>query len=115
MERPEIKDKKVLAYVEFMEGRLSEFTADTTIAKSYLAKKRYVDENNRLMMDHNMTSKDLNDKDEKLHDRITKYMNDVVSHCEDLKRMESMVSPEVIVAVEKKESAGKFEKAMGDK
>lgn len=110
MERPVIKDKEVLAYVKYLEDKISGFAADNTVAKSYHAKKRYIDENNRLLTDHNFTTKDLNDKDEKIHDRLTKYVNEIVYHNKDLKVLEAMVSPEALEAVAPAQ-AGKYEEA----
>jgi hypothetical protein len=110
MERPVIKDRLVLAYVEYLEAKISAFEADTTIAKSYHAKKHFIEENNRTIQAYNFNTSTLNDKDDKTHDRVTKYMGEVVSHCKDLQELEKMVNPEVLDAAAPSK-AGKFEEA----
>lgn len=43
MERPVIKDKEVLAYIEEMERQLKNFKSDNAVAKMYLSKLNWVD------------------------------------------------------------------------
>src|SRR3990167_4165417 len=49
MERPDIKDKKVLEYVEDLERQLYNFKSDKTIARSYLGLKNIMDQMNEVM------------------------------------------------------------------
>ena len=44
MERPKIKDKAALAYIEDLERQLDNFKADSTIARMYLGVKKQADD-----------------------------------------------------------------------
>lgn len=115
MTHPKIKDPEVQQYVDELLRKIENFSSDTTLVKSYFALKRFIDENNKLVTELEMDTMNLTEKDDKLHDRVTKYMDNIIEFNKNLSEMEKMINPEVMEAERKKESAGKFEKAMNGK
>jgi hypothetical protein len=89
MERPKIKDKAVLAYVEDLERQLENFKSESTITRMYLAVKKQADDmanllqtdveveletgevTTRPLMDH----ESLSSKDDKVFDRYFNILN----------------------------------------
>lgn len=96
MERPEIKDKKVLEYVEDLERQLKNFQAETTIAKSYVASKRFIDGINQVVYAVQMDIRSISNKDDKVIDRASKFMDNILEYNEKLKKLEAMVNPKLI-------------------
>ncbi|MGV8130704.1 MAG: hypothetical protein ACP5N7_01215 [Candidatus Pacearchaeota archaeon] len=97
--------------VERLEKELKAYRSETTIAQSYLALKRYVDENNILLGTIEITVNKMTDKDDKLFERSNKYSNEIISHIKHLRELEKMVTVELIEQ-EKKEYGSILEEAL---
>lgn len=129
MERPTIKDKAVLAYVEEIEGKLKVFT-ESPFVKTYITIKNQIDSfNEQLTIDESTTvqrvigqDKDGNaitdtyikgkidlfgDKDSKEFDRSWKYMLESVDMNKKLDELRKLMTPEQIKQVQKAETRSK--------
>jgi hypothetical protein len=119
MERPVIKDKKVLAYVQDLERQLSNFKSEETNARLYLGVKRQLDdmatllfedievpnpETGEIMNVKFMDFQTLSSKDDKFVDRFMKIMDKFKEYMKDLKEAEELINPAVVEKVEKKVS-----------
>ncbi len=116
MERPKIKDKAVLAYVNYLEGQLDNFKTDSTLARIYLGVKKQADDMATLlssdieveMPDGSIESKpildfqSLSSKDDKFFDRYNNILKIWRPMSKDLKEAESEINPEVLKREEKK-------------
>lgn len=114
MERPEIKDKHVLEYVEFIEKQLLNFQAETTIAESYIATKKFIDRVNRVVFNVEIDEKTITNKDDKVIDRASKFVDNILDYNDKLKKLEAMVNPKAIedAKSEMRESGGFLEEAI---
>lgn len=93
MERPPIKDKKILEYIEHLEAQLSQFDMDSIRYRSYRAMTLKIDEINDLLSQKEHRYEDpvtgqesmvkiisfeaLVDKDDKFVDRIKVFMKEL--------------------------------------
>jgi hypothetical protein len=130
MERPEIKDKKVLEYVEDLERQLANFKSEKTIAKSYLGLKNIMDQMNEVMSGVKLIIEEIDEdgkseeelkklykeqrkqqqyleKSLEISDRLKKYVTD-------LKDLEKQVNPDALQK-EVQKGAGVFEKVMKER
>lgn len=117
MERPEIKDKKVLEYVLDLERQLDNFKSDKTIAKSYIANKKFLDGVNAVVYACDIDITTIMDKDDKVIDRASKFVDNLISYNEKLQKLEGMVNPKVITDAdaEIRESGSILEEALRKK
>jgi len=102
MERPVIKDKNALAYVEYLESQLADIKSSPYV-DSYEALKKVVDSWNKKIKD--LTEIDTDSADAKA---IIKYLSVQKTYLEQLEYFKSKMSPDDRKAIEKKmrESAG---------
>jgi len=119
MERPIIKDKKILEYVSNLEAQLSNFQSGTTNAKLYLGVKRQLDDMAQLLLEDItiadpetgemktvkfMDFQTLSSKDDKFIDRYLKVLDKFKDYMKDLNEAEMIINPDVLEKVEKKVS-----------
>ncbi len=116
MERPKIKDKAVLAYVEDLEEQLKNFKSDSTIAKMYLGVKKQANDMAALLssdievqMDDGsiemkpiLDVQSLSSKDDKFFDRYNNILKIWRPMTKDLKEAELEINPEVLKKEEHK-------------
>lgn len=111
MERPKGLNKSQLEYVEYLEGKIKDFSAETTKVHSYFALKKTVDGLNRLMLDgieivnpdsqeiekHDLLSPTaLTDKDDKMFDRFFKFIDKQESFLGTIDKLADQISPELL-------------------
>ena len=114
MERPNIKDSKVLKYVEELERQLQNFKSTKTIAKFYVGLKKQVDEvsdtfsqseyeddSGKMVPFKLLDLKSLTDKDDKLAERYFKFLEKSKPIIENLLWLEKQISPEDILDAKK--------------
>tara|TARA_R110000803_G_scaffold16197_5_gene44472 strand:+ start:11378 stop:11785 length:408 start_codon:yes stop_codon:yes gene_type:complete len=114
MKRPEDFSKSQLKYVEVLEKKIESFSHHTTKITSYHAKKQFVDELNSLMINgielpeldregvptgktkvHKLLSPEsLASKDDKIFDRIFKFMEKEPQFLELMDKLSEQISPE---------------------
>jgi hypothetical protein len=95
MNRPPIKDKAVLAYVQYLENQLSSPFAD-----SYLAIKKIVDKGNDQLIN---TEIDIFDSDdEKKSSMVQKYISQLKTYSEQMIYFKSKMTGEEIIEADKK-------------
>lgn len=120
MQRPKIKDKTVLAYVEDLERQLENFKSESTITRMYLAVKKQADDMANLLqtdveveletgkvitrplMDH----ESLSSKDDKVFDRYFNILKIWRGMSKDLLDAEKEINPDIIKKEETKLLAG---------
>lgn len=120
MERPKIKDKAALAYVEDLERQLENFKAESTITRMYLAVKKQADDMAKLLqtdveveletgevttrplMDH----ESLSSKDDKVFDRYFNILKIWRGMSKDLLDAEKEINPDIVKKEEHKLLAG---------
>lgn len=117
MQRPSIKDKEVLKYVEYLEKQLDGYKSDRSVAKSYLAIKKFVDEMNELIIEgdfqgdsddvilesdqEKQNTKKRKSLTDKLIERGFRYIDSIDEYNEKMEIMEKRVNPEIIKEVKK--------------
>ena len=99
MKRPEIKDKDVLKYVEYLEGELREYDIDSTISGFLKASKKQIDDISDVMESITLDVESIMGSNGKLFDRVVKllekapaFMNtmlDARKHIKDIYKSES--------------------------
>jgi hypothetical protein len=114
MERPNKLSGEQLKYVEYLEEKIEKFSLSTTITRSYFALKKTVDGLNDLMFngielpelnkDGEPTGKikryellsphSLTSKDDKIFDRIFKFMEKQPSFLDSMEKLSEKISPE---------------------
>jgi len=94
-----------------LRAEIDALRSNKTVAQSYLALKKYIDENNRLMVSMNMTTLNMKDKDDKLAERANKYSTDILNHIKRLQELERMATIELIQE-EEKTYGGSLEEAL---
>jgi uncharacterized coiled-coil DUF342 family protein len=94
MERPPIKDKRVLKYVEDLERQLEALGTQSTINGSYFALKNYIDANNAILTEFKLTVDEVSDKDDKISERTMKFAKELLDYNEDLEKLREKISPE---------------------
>ena len=93
MERPKIKDRSVLEYVDYLENRLEKFEANKTIARYYVGLKKQIDDISKLFQEIEVCKDDFHDKDDKFFDRYFKYLEKSDQISESLIKLEKKVAP----------------------
>lgn len=99
MERPPIKDKSSLAYIEFLESELLKFKSSPYVY-TYLTVLTQIDNFNE-----QLTTKKIDlfaDKDAKEFDRSWKYMLESVDMIKKLDELRKLMNPENIKELEEK-------------
>lgn len=99
---------------ERLRKELEAYRSNKTVAQSYLALKRYIDESNKLLVSIEMTKMNMKDKDDKLSERANKYSSDILNHIKRLQELEKMATIELIEK-EQKEFGSILEEAMNAK
>ncbi len=116
MERPKIKDKAALAYIEDLERQLDNFKADSTIARMYLGVKKQADdmaallssdievqmEDGSIEMKPILDVQSLSSKDDKFFDRYNNILKIWRPMTKDLKEAESEINPDILKKEESK-------------
>lgn len=103
--------KELKEEIERLKKELEAYRSDKTVARSYLALKQYIDENNKLLVAMNMTETNMKDKDDKLAERANKYSSEILNHIKRLQELEKIATAELIEK-EKKEYGSILEEAM---
>lgn len=139
MQRPNIKDKEVLAYVEELERQIKNFKSETAVAKMYLSKLNWVDYivqiQNELTEDAKKEAKEIDDYEEvdedgnevknatakkaeqkarsidRMLDRCLKIQEGILKTATDLKELEKLTNPDSLASV-KKEMGSAFERGL---
>jgi len=130
MERPEIKDKKILEYVEDLERQLDNFKPDRTRVNSYLGLKNVVDQLNMINKnvilvleeenEDNMTPEQKKTalRERRLQQEYIKKTFETVGEIEKyndmLDRMEKKINPDMLQK-EVQKGAGAFEKVIKER
>ena len=91
MERPKIKDKEVLAYVEYLEAQLK-----SPFAESYMAIKKMVDKGNKQLL---TTEIDIfNPEDEKKSAMVGKFIDKLEGYSKQMIYFKSKMNPSEVEA-----------------
>ncbi len=122
MERPEIKDKKALEYVQWMEKQLANYRSEKTVAKSYLGLKNIVDQMNTIMNNTRLIVEEVDEegkseeeikmlyKEQRKQQQILEKSLEVSDRIEEytmtLERMEKKVNADVLMEVSKEPEPG---------
>lgn len=131
MERPEIKDKKILEYVEDLERQLYNFKSDSSVAKLYLGFKNMTEQMSEVMSNVTLIVEEV-EEDGKSEEEIKKAYKEqrkqqqvlekaldvsdrVKKYIADLKDIEKQVNPEALKKEQETKSAGAYEKAIKDR
>lgn len=108
MNKPQIKDKAIIAYVEYLEGKLKKFE-ESPIVNTYLTILRQVNSFNEQLSlrESEKTMEDgqkvkvqegfidlFSDKDDKSFDRAWKYLNEAELLIEQLDKLRKKMTPE---------------------
>lgn len=108
MNRPLIKDKSVLSYVEYLEGKIKKFE-ESPIVSTYLTILKQVDsfnnqlnlkESEKILEDGSKITVQsgfidlFSDKDDKSFDRAWKYLNEAELLIEQLDKLRKKMTPE---------------------
>jgi CCR4-NOT transcriptional regulation complex NOT5 subunit len=94
MERPKIKDKEVLAYVEYLEAQLK-----SPFAESYMVIKQRIDKGNRQALTTEINIFD--PKDEEKSKQIDKFIDKLEGYVKQLAYFKSKMNPSEIEASDK--------------
>lgn len=108
-----MNQKELINRITELELELEYYRSEKTAARSYLALKRFVDENNRVLMDLNLNATKISDKDDKYVERMLKFAKELKDYVSDLEAMEKKIKPETMEKV-KQESSSIYEDAMRD-
>lgn len=111
MNRPQIKDKKISEYVDFIEGKLKALSSESTKTQSFFALKAFIESNCKVVKDLNITNEDLDNKDSRIADRVMKFVNEILSHNKNLDELEKMIQP-ISSAENKKDTGSILEQSM---
>ena len=84
-----------------LKKELALYDSKTTEVNSYLALRRYIDENNKLLMKLDIVSINKKDRDDKLAERAMKYSLEVADYLKSLKELKKDLSDTVILEAEK--------------
>ncbi len=122
MERPEIKDKKVLEYVQWIEKQLANYRSEKTVAKSYLGKKNIVDQMNSIMNATRLIVEEVDEtgkteeeirelyREQRKQQQMLKMSFEVSDRIEEytisLERMEKKVNADVLMELTKEPESG---------
>lgn len=93
MIRPDIKDKKVLKYVEYIEKELDAFEADNTLVNFYNGLKKQVENISELFNTIEVTEESLKDKDDKFFERYFKFLEKSEIIYSNLEKLEKKIKP----------------------
>lgn len=93
MKRPTIKEKAAQEYATYLEDRIAQFEAETTINSFYLGLKKQVENISKLFHDIEVTEEDLKSKEDKFFDRYFKYLEKADAIAEGLIKMQNRVAP----------------------
>lgn len=108
MSRPIIRDAKILKYVESLESKLDTLSSGKVKAESYLSLKSFVESNNSVLKDANITQIEMSDKEDKFVDRAFKYADKLVIYNEMLDKLYAQLGEQYIEEVDR-ESASVYE------
>jgi len=120
MEKPKDFSKAQLKYVEYLEKKVSDFSAKQTKVSSYFALKKTVDGLNKLMLEgveiegkkHDLLSTHtLSDKDDKIFDRFFKFIDKLESFISTMDKLFDQISPE---DVDKESFASEYEEMIAN-
>lgn len=104
MNRPDIKDKEVLRYVEYLEKRVMIISANPAFEASYKALYNFVMEASKAINDAKLTTLKMGDKEDKFIDRVLKFADKIDEYNDKLDKMEKRLNPELIKEI--KQEAG---------
>ena len=93
MKRPDIKEQKVLKYVEYLEKELEAFEADNTLVNFYNGLKKQVDNISTLFNTIEITEASLKDKDDKFFERYFKFLEKSEVIYSNLEKLEKKIKP----------------------
>lgn len=94
MERPEIKDKEVLKYVEYLEKSLRDFDPKKSVVKVYLTFKAYLDSLTEAVYTANQDTKKLM-KDKNLRDMCDQYADNINKNTDTLISLEKKIEKSI--------------------
>jgi hypothetical protein len=110
MERPKKISGEQGDYILYLEGVLSRYESKTTGVRSYFALKTVVDDLNKLMIDGIelkdektgditivpvISTESLSNKDDKILDRLFKFIGEMIDYNAQLKKLELDFAPEL--------------------
>jgi len=112
MKRPtNIKDDKVLEYIEYLEKKIQALSSNSVIVDSYKALTKFISEGNKVLREASFNAKQFNDKDDKIVERAQKFADKLPEYIKSIQDIEKTLEPEALDKA-KKEAAGLYEKAM---
>lgn len=92
MKKPKvIKDRECEQYIDYLEKQLYFFKSDQVITDSYLALKKFISENNKVISKAVLTHEEMSDKDEKFVDRAMKYTDKLNDYVKSLIELEDRI------------------------
>lgn len=91
MKRPTTSDKKVIKYLDYLEGKLEEFSSFSTKVKSYEALRNFIDQGNSLLRGCNFHGEELNDKEDKAVERGLKFADKMLIYNSNLDELFEMI------------------------
>jgi hypothetical protein len=129
MERPEIKDKKVLEYIIHLEKQLANYSSSKTITKSYLGLKNIVDQLNEINIKVKLVVEEVNEegmtdeqkktarKEHRMQqqqlEKAFEMVGDIEKYNDMLERMEKRVNPEMMAQIKTEQESGSvYEEAL---
>ncbi len=95
MQRPAIKDNKVLKYVENLESQLQELSTENTVNTAYYALKNFIETNSNVLKTFKLTQAEMSDKDDKIAERGMKFAKELRSYVDDLEKLKEKISPNI--------------------
>ena len=110
MNRPIIKDVKVQKYVDSLESKLEELSSGKVKAESYLSLKKFIQGNNAVLKEANITLVEMSDKEDKFVERAFKFADKLVQYNEMLDKLYAQLGESYIEEVDR-ESASVYEQA----
>lgn len=129
MERPEIKDKKIQLYVDWLEKQLANYRSDKTRAKSYLGLKNIVDQVNEATIKAKLVVEEkdidnMSDEDKKAYkkekvlqqqylEKAMEMSGQLEEYNDALDRMEKQINPDILIQAKKEVEVGSiYEEAL---
>jgi len=102
MDKPKFNTPSQERYVAHLESIIKNYSSDTTMANSYRALKSFIDDLNTLMIEgididgkkvKIVSSESLSSKDDKLMDRVFKFIDKQADYNFNLKKLEQEIAP----------------------
>lgn len=107
MERPQIKDKSALAYVEYLESQLKLYT-ESSLLGSYLSIKSLVDAGNEQIKQKSKEIDIFTPEGQKAHQSISKFTSQLKAYEEQMEYFRGKMNPAQQRALREQEKMDKL-------